>query len=219
VADPPAPASPPAPPPAAPPAVRAFVALALDPHTRAAVEAATGALRADPAADPAGALRWGTPDTWHLTLRFLGDVPPDTVTALGGSLAGAASRCRPVDLRFTGAGAFPPAGRPRVVWIGVAATPALVAAHRAVEDACAAVGLGRERRPFRPHLTVARVRPGRVLDLGGLGAALARVGFVAATRVASLHLMRSDLSPAGARHSTLAHAPFGAAAPEPPAGA
>ena len=213
MADPPAPASPPA----ATPAVRAFVALALDPHARAAVEAAAGALRGDAAADPAGALRWGAPETWHLTLRFLGDVPPATAAALGGALADAAARCAPVDLRFTGAGTFPPAGRPRVVWIGVAATPALLAAHRVVEDACAAVGLGRERRPFRPHLTVARVRPDRALDPMALGAALARVGFVVATRVASLHLMRSDLSPAGARHSTLVHAAFGAAAPEPPA--
>jgi 2'-5' RNA ligase len=74
--------------------------------------------------------------------------------------------------------------------------------HAGVDDACAAVGLPREGRPFRPHLTVGRVRPGRRPD-PRLGAALGGVGLVAAARVTSLHLMASDLTPAGARHTPL----------------
>ena len=194
---------------AAPSAVRAFVALALDPPARAAVAAATAELRGEFDA----AMRWAAVDGLHLTLRFLGDVAPDAVPTLGAALHAAAARSAPVHLRLSGAGVFPPRGRPRVLWVGVEPAPTLAALHGVVEDACAAVGLGRAGRPFRPHLTVARPRPGAPLAEPALAAALARVGFVTATRVASLHLMRSDLTPAGARHTPLGAFAIGTAAP------
>ncbi len=186
--------------------VRSFVALDLDAPARAAVEAATGELRTQ----FGGAVRWSPVETLHLTLRFLGDVAPGAVAALAAALAPAAGRAAPVDLRLSGAGAFPPRGRARVVWLGVAPAPELTALHAAVEDACAAVGLGREQRPFRPHLTVGRPRHGVALPEPALAAALARVGFVTTCRVASLHLMRSELTPAGARHTPLGVFPLGA---------
>jgi 2'-5' RNA ligase len=195
------------------PGVRAFVALALDREVQAAVEAATDELRRD----LAGAVRWVPTATLHVTVRFLGDVLPDTLERLRRELAERTAPSGPFDLLVAGAGAFPPRGRPRVLWVGIEPTPALADLHARVEDACEAAGLAREARAFRPHVTVGRPRPGAAFSESGVRGGLGRVGFVAAQRVASLHLMRSDLSPAGARHSTLAHAPFGAAAPEPPA--
>jgi 2'-5' RNA ligase len=106
-----------------------------------------------------------------------------------------------------------------VVWIGVDPSAELAALHREVDDACAAVGLGREDRPFRPHLTIGRPRDRDRPDAAALARALAEVGFVAASRVASLHLMRSDLMPAGARHTPLDVFAFGGAAGGDAAGA
>jgi 2'-5' RNA ligase len=195
-------------------AVRCFVALALDAPARAAAEAATAELRQELGA----AVRWTPVDTLHLTLRFLGDVAPAAVAALGGELARRAARAAPVDLELTGAGAFPPRGRPHVLWLGITPTPALAALHAAVEDACAGVGLGRERRPYHPHLTVARPRNGAAVPVPALARALARVGFVATCRVASLHLMRSELAPSGARHTPLGVYALGAPPAAPEAG-
>jgi 2'-5' RNA ligase len=191
---------------AAPDTVRAFVALPVDDAARAAVVAATADLRRA----LGDAARWTDPDTVHLTLRFLGDVAADRLAALRSGLDAAAGRCAPVELRLVGAGAFPPRGRPRVFWIGIDPTPGLAELHARVDDACAAAGLGREARPFRPHLTVARARPGAGLAGPEVGQALAAVGFVAARRVASLHLMRSELTAAGARHTPLHTAALGA---------
>ena len=184
---------------AVPSAVRAFVALDLDAPARAAVEQAVAEVRGECGV----AVRWAAVDTLHLTLRFLSDVVPDTVAMLGVTRRAAAARLAPVRLRLRGAGAFPPRAWRRVLWIGVEPAPTLAALHRAGEDACAAVGLGRDGRAFRPHLTVARPRRSQPLAEPALAAALARVGFVTATRVASLHRMRSDLTPAGARHTPL----------------
>jgi 2'-5' RNA ligase len=141
----------------------------------------------------------------HVTVRFLGDVAPAALATLRRELATRTADCVPVDLRIDGAGAFPPRGQPRVVWLGLDAGPALAALHARVEDACAAAGLGREARPFRPHLTIGRPRggPAAAAVEPALRAAMARVGFVAAERVASLHLMRSDLTRTGARHTPI----------------
>ncbi len=192
-----------------PPTVRCFFALYLDAPAQAAVAAAIADLRQ--ATDPAGdrAVRWTPRDALHLTLRFLGDVPRPTADALAGAVAARLGGLRAFDLRLTGAGAFPPRGRPRVLWIGGDPVPALSELHARVEDACDATGLGRESRQFRAHLTVGRPRPGAPLDYAALAAALARVGFVASTHVDSFHLMASDLTPAGARHTALRAFPLG----------
>jgi 2'-5' RNA ligase len=180
---------------------RTFIALALGHDARAAVEAASGVLR-DAAGD---AVRWTSTETLHVTVRFLGDVAPAALATLRRELATRTADCLPVDLRIDGAGAFPPRGQPRVVWLGLDAGPALAALHARVEDACAAAGLGREARPFRPHLTIGRPRAGPAAAAvePALRAAMARVGFVAAERVASLHLMRSELTRTGARHTPI----------------
>jgi 2'-5' RNA ligase len=180
--------------------VRAFVALVLDAPTRQAIDAAVTGMR-HALGDDADAIRWGSTDALHVTVRFLGDVAPPTLAALRDAIRERVRDHAPVAVRLAGAGTFPPRGAPRVVWIGVEADAALARLHAAVEDACASVGMTREGRPYRPHLTVGRPRAGRAAR--GLPEALARVGFVAATQVASLHLMRSDLSAAGARHTAL----------------
>lgn len=179
---------------------RCFVALPLPDAAHAGVTAATDRLRGDIGAG----IRWTDSAVLHLTLRFLGDIAPDVTERLRTVLDAVAGRLTSCDLRLVGAGAFPSLARPRVLWIGVEQTPTLVALHEAVDAACAAAGLGREPRPFHPHLTVGRLRTGVALPEAPLAAALARVGFVASARAASFHLMHSELTRTGARHTPLA---------------
>ncbi len=193
--------------PAAATGPRLFVSVALPAAAQDAVAATTAGLRA------AGgtSVRWSDPAAVHLTLRFLGTTPEDRVAPLQAALADAAGRVVPFTMDVAGAGAFPTPARPRVLWLGVAPNPALAALYHAVDDACAAAALGREPRPFRAHLTVGRPRPGAPR----LDGQLASVGFVAAVHVDSFHLMASDLSRTGARHTRVASFPLrgGTAAP------
>jgi RNA 2',3'-cyclic 3'-phosphodiesterase len=106
-------------------------------------------------------LRWTSRELWHVTLAFLGEVPPDAVAKLVPRLERAARRHHAFPLRADGAGAFPSNGRANVLWSG------LTGDRRALAELAATVGAAARRagaappdagRKFRPHLTLARCR-------------------------------------------------------------
>ncbi len=151
------------------------------------------------------------PENFHLTVKFLGAVDGARVPDIAGALAEAAAGVTPFGLTLRGLGAFPSAARPRVIWAGTAdgaADLAALAGH--VERALAALGFPAEERPFSAHVTLGRVRtPRRNPRLAQALAAAADVELVSVP-VARVSLMRSELSPRGARYSELAGHPLGA---------
>jgi 2'-5' RNA ligase len=104
---------------------------------------------------PLGGAKWVEAEHMHITLRFAGDVDERTAdefaAALGRVEAG------PIVISIRSAGAF--GGRdPRVLWAGVEGGEALEALYRAHERAARSAGLVPDRRGFRPHVTLARMR-------------------------------------------------------------
>jgi 2'-5' RNA ligase len=152
---------------------------------------------------------WVAPDNLHVTLKFLGHVEPARLERVGHALAGVASQHAAFDLEVRGLGAFPTPTRARVIWAGlVGGTPALGALAASVEKVLAESGFAPEGRPFAAHLTLARVRePRRDERLAAALAAGAARGF-GRFRVEHLILMRSDLSPKGARYTPLVTLPL-----------
>lgn len=108
-------------------------------------------------ADPPPGVRPVRPAQLHLTLHFLGDVADEPREALPDALAGVARDSFTVAIR--GTGVFPPRGRPSVLWAGLVESPALADLHAAVGAAVQACGLAVERRPYVPHVTLARLTP------------------------------------------------------------
>jgi len=153
---------------------------------------------------------WIAPSNLHLTLKFLGAVPEERIDAVAGALDEAARCAHAFEARIRGLGAFPSAGRPRVVWAGVTDGAAeMTALAQRVDAALAALGFPRDERPFSPHVTLGRVRrPGRSPELtDALGSAAARE--FGRMRVPSASLMRSELGPRGARYTELAAVTLG----------
>jgi len=150
---------------------------------------------------------WVPPANLHVTLKFLGRVDEHRVPALADALARAVGTTRAFDATVRGLGAFPSATRPRVLWAGVEdASGSLAAIAERVEDCCAGFGVPREARSFAAHVTLGRVRePHRQ---PGLADALARAAEFGALRVERVSLMRSELSPRGARYSELVAVPL-----------
>jgi 2'-5' RNA ligase len=180
--------------------VRAFVALELPAELRAGLAAAGASLR-----ERLAGARFVAPEGIHLTLRFLGPSRPDQLAALRPALAAAARACPALDTRAAGLGTFPPRGTPRVLWLGLEAPPELGVLQAACEAAARALGFEPERRPFSPHLTLARWRdraPRPELPPLDLGAA----------RLETLTLFRSELRPEGARYTALERFPLGTGA-------
>jgi 2'-5' RNA ligase len=104
-------------------------------------------------------VRWVAPAAMHLTLKFLGETDAALLDDLGAAMRGALAGTGPIALRLGAAGAFPSLGRPNVLWVGVGGeVAALARAAARLDEALAGMGIAREQKPFRAHLTLGRVR-------------------------------------------------------------
>jgi RNA 2',3'-cyclic 3'-phosphodiesterase len=140
------------------PGRRLFVGVPLPPEAAAAVAGIVEDVRAQGLPPGARDVRWVRLDGLHLTLRFLGPAPEERIAATEAAVASAARAAEgPIELELSGAGTFPPGGRPRTIWIGVAGdTDSLVRLGQRTEEALVAAGWPPDPRPLRPHLTLAR---------------------------------------------------------------
>jgi 2'-5' RNA ligase len=190
--------------------MRLFVALDIDPEIRQRITAFRNQMRA-----LAPEVRWVAPETFHVTLQFLGETKKmDAVCrALKQVQAG------PAQLTFRGAGFFPNPKAPRVFWVGIESDQRLQSLAESVASATRPLGFERDASPFTPHLTLARSGSGRPRPVPGERPAsgLQRVrdelmklpspdfGTMTAHE---FFLYESHLSPAGARYEKRASYPL-----------
>jgi 2'-5' RNA ligase len=152
---------------------------------------------------------WVRPEGVHLTLKFLGDMEAGRIDELGKAIESAVSDIKPFALEAKGIGVFPTARAPRVVWLGlVGDLDTLAALYERVEAAAEGLGFRREDRPFKPHLTLGRVKsPGGRDALMRLvsGHEKAELGSFTADAVS---VMKSELKPAGAVYTEIRRIPL-----------
>lgn len=177
--------------------MRLFVAVDLPDELKRKVHESLAPLR-----EQGFPVRWIEADTYHLTLKFLGEVRPEDRDSHGEVLRRVASGYRSVQVSLHEPGAFPSLRRPSVLWVGVDATPQLRALKHDLEHGFASLGIDRETRAFRPHVTVGRARDdanaGEFRELEATARSLdADVSFT----TERLQLMRSHLNPDGAAYS------------------
>jgi 2'-5' RNA ligase len=143
--------------------VRVFVAVFPPPEVQEALIEAARAL-------PTDAFRPPAPERVHLTLKFLGEVPPEDLPRITSALGRVTRQGEPFDATVSGFGAFPSTRRARILWAGIGAgAEGFRALSRAVEDVLEPEGFVREDKPFVPHLTLGRARRPVRLELGGAG--------------------------------------------------
>ena len=181
--------------------MRLFLAINLSAECRRAIHEATEPLR-----QAAPTIAWVQEPLLHLTLKFLGEQPEERADDIRGTLAAVAARHKDVVMELGGIGAFPNFRRARTVWMGVAPQPRLELLHHDVEVAFETLGFEVEGRPFRPHLTLARVKHQDEAALRALSRAAKGIDFVDEAVVRSVDLMKSDLQSAGPRYTLLAAA-------------
>lgn len=156
-----------------------------------------------------GEVRWVRPEAIHLTLKFFGDIPESAVASIAAVVEEAAAAEAPLTLSIGGAGVFPDQRRPRVLWLGMDGdVPRLLHFQQEIEGGLGKVGFPAEERPFRPHLTLARIKSPR--GLTGLERALEKgEGYAAGEfTAAGIGLIRSELTPRGAVYAKLKWFPF-----------
>lgn len=185
--------------------VRTFVAIELNDLIREQLSKAQTLLKRKDIADQ---LRWVQPQSIHLTLKFLGNVPVSRLKEIVIAIEQASDGMGPFSLSLGSLGCFPSASRPSVIWIGVGGdTRELARLHTRMDDRLSVLGYPTEKRKFTPHLTLARVdKRVKTTDrrrLGGLIETL-DVDLVGEMEVREITLMKSDLTPTGAKYTRLA---------------
>ncbi|MFW5857205.1 MAG: RNA 2',3'-cyclic phosphodiesterase [Planctomycetota bacterium] len=186
--------------------MRLFVALELDETTRAALVEAIARLR-----EHSPKIKWVRPEQLHVTVRFLGDVVEDELRPVCAAVDAAAAQAAPFVLEVAGLGCFPDLRRPRVLWAGAAGgADAAAELHDALKAELAPLGFDPDRRAYRPHVTLGRIKaPGHARNLEPLlpGEASTRFGAVDTDH---LTVFLSELKRGGARYSPIHRAPLGA---------
>ncbi len=148
-------------------------------------------------------VRWVPTGGMHLTLKFLGETEEALIPKIESSLRAVASRHSRFVLTVAGTGAFPGYSRPRVLWVGIEGSEELKRLYEDIELEMERLGYSREKRAFRPHLTIGRVRSG-----DGLGPVVEKLkGYkgmeFGKIDVGEVVLMRSILKPTGAEYEEI----------------
>lgn len=176
--------------------MRLFLALELGDAVLGKLASAIAPLR-----NAAPDLAWTRDEQRHLTLKFFGSVEPERLGGIVQMTDSIAQTHRPFAMELGGVGAFPNFRRARVVWVGVEHEARLELLHHDVEVAAAELGFEIEGRPFRPHITLARVRtPEPEERLRRLARAAKAVDYSAIVTVTEMVLFESVLAPGGAQY-------------------
>ena len=183
--------------------LRTFIALPLpEEWTRQLADTISELSRALPSG-----VRWVTPAGIHLTLKFLGPTDSRLVPPILDAVAENFAETSVPMLSLSGLGTFPAGRNPRVIWAGVSGgAESLDDLHRRAERAVRDLGWSADSRPFRPHLTLGRVRDRvnprqrqAVFD----AVSRARLPAIPGWRPDTVRLYRSVLTPQGAQYSSL----------------
>ena len=183
--------------------MRTFIAIELPDAIKAVLHELIGRLSKSGAR-----AAWVRPEQMHLTLRFLGEITPADALRIEELLALRYERVKPFELHVRGAGAFPNIHRPSVVWAGIIGGEALDAVQMIAEEEACALGLPRERRPFKPHLTLARIKEAEQGKRLASFLSRERDFDGGAFQVAGVSLFSSELTPQGPIHRRLREYPF-----------
>jgi len=178
-------------------ALRLFVAIEIPDDVRALVADAV-----DPIRERHPEARWLPASNQHVTLKFLGSTPAPAVDRVRRAIVEVATARRPFRTRVADLGGFPNLRRARVLWAGLEDPARAITDLAAALDEALRAELAADRRPFTPHLTLARFDPPVALD------ALSSVRSEPWT-VERLVLFRSRLGPPAPRYEAIEAAPLG----------
>lgn len=136
--------------------IRAFIAVEINDAIRAELADIQNVLKK---AD--GHVSWIRPQNIHCTLVFLGDIFQSAVDSVADALCQTATGLEPFEVEIAGLGYFGSARSPRIIWAGITGTAPLMELQNNITAAVLRTGLKPDLKPFKPHLTIGRVRSNR----------------------------------------------------------
>lgn len=150
-------------------------------------------------------VRWQRQKQLHITLKFLGDTPEEHLNSLVDELQGIDYQTFTIIIK--GFGSFPRGGDPRVLWAGISDPAKLTKLHARIEEKCIAMGYKAEARPFKPHITLGRIKSASKQDILSFINQHKQV-VIPEIAVTEFVLYESKLRPGGAVHKKMEHFPL-----------
>ena len=183
--------------------IRCFIAVNLPDETRNALGSVITELKKT-GAD----VKWVNAGNIHLTLKFLGNTDASLIPALADALSKKLSLYHAFYITIAGVGCFPSEKRPRVIWVGMKDSEVLANIQKDVDAVLTGFGFAPEVRSFSPHLTIGRVRSLKKIAELMTRIADFRMSDLGRVEVSAVHIMKSELKPAGAEYSSLGRIPL-----------
>lgn len=190
--------------------MRVFIAVEIDDQAKQKISELITCLKKS-GAD----VKWITENQMHLTLKFLGNIGKDKIPVISDALAIISDNFKPFRVTFSRIGAFPRLDKPAVIWLGIdKGAEYLKILNDSIENTLEKLGIKKETREFKPHLTLARVRSDKNM------ASLIKLIREKETDIISendtlidkLSFLQSTLNPAGAVYTVISEKCFGASA-------
>lgn len=136
--------------------VRAFIAVEINQNIRAGLSDVQCVLK-----ETNGHVSWVLPQNIHCTLVFLGDIFQSAAASAADALSQTVTGIKPFEIKIAGLGYFGSARSPRIIWAGITGTAPFMELQNNVTAAVLQAGLNPDLKPFKPHLTIGRVRSAR----------------------------------------------------------
>ena len=177
--------------------MRTFVAV---PLARGIVREVTNCTSRLRSIDKRGEIRWVQAENLHLTLAFSGDIPSEQVPLICSALEKRVSTLDEFDLELQEIALFPPGKNPHVLAVIVRSSEALVALHQKTNQALKQCGIILEKRKFRPHITIGRLKQTR-----GKKPQIPPYPLFLKSPVDHISFFKSVLTPKGPHYTSLAN--------------
>ena len=147
---------------------------------------------------------WTRPEGMHLTLKFFGEIEDKRIPKIEKALDAVVNGIPTFTLSVSGMGTFPDMRRPRVIWIGLKEDGGnLLRLQKGVEEDLKKTGFPSEDRRFTPHITLGRIRSNKNTDKLLRLIEEEKVEELGSFDVSEVHLIKSELKPAGAEYTEL----------------
>ncbi|MBI3399138.1 MAG: RNA 2',3'-cyclic phosphodiesterase [Deltaproteobacteria bacterium] len=178
--------------------VRAFIAIEVPKELTKSLREMQDALR-----NTNNKIAWVKPENIHLTIKFLGNIEINKINDIEKILKDAVGQIHSFNLSIKWVGIFPTINNPRVIWIGIEDDKKLASLYNNLEEGLATLGFKKEERPFKPHLTLGRVK--FLKDKSGLKERLEKFADIklGSCVVDSLILFKSELTQEGSMYTKL----------------
>jgi 2'-5' RNA ligase len=110
-------------------------------------------------------VRWESKSKLHITLKFLGELPPEKNNDILNGLENVIKDYSALNLAFNKFGIFRHRGKPKIVWAGLKPNDTLLSVVNDINSTLKNIGFENEKRKFHPHLTLLRIRGKEKMEL------------------------------------------------------